>query len=111
MDQVAFWDAGSPGYRWFELLNKRVLSGANITPYPHRLYAYVATAMYDATIAAWDSKYAYNRLRPTAVDTTQAAESRIWGGIHYRVDLNAGVTVGRSVAQKFIAWASADGSQ
>ena len=70
--QVTFWDAGSPAYRWIELLNNRVLRGANISPYPQRLYAYVATAIYDATIAAWDSKYAYNRPRPSEVDTTLA---------------------------------------
>src|SRR5437879_6061672 len=68
--QVKFWDAGSSGYRWIELINNRVLAGANITPYPQRLYTYVATAMYDATIAAWDSKYAYNRPRPAEADTT-----------------------------------------
>ena len=41
----------------------------------------------------------------------EAAESRIWGGIHYRMDLNAGYPLGRSVAQKYIAWASADDSR
>jgi membrane-associated phospholipid phosphatase len=41
----------------------------------------------------------------------EAAESRVWAGIHYRTDLNAGYPVGKSVAQKFIAWASADGSK
>src|SRR5437660_1071611 len=51
--QIDFWDAGAPAYQWIELLNKRVLRGADISPYPQRLYAYVATAMYDATIAAW----------------------------------------------------------
>src|SRR5258708_3806336 len=48
--QVKFWDAGSPGYRWIELVNNRVVNGANVTPYSQRLYAYLATAMYDATI-------------------------------------------------------------
>src|SRR5207237_10661700 len=37
-------------------------------PYPHRVYAYVALAMYDATIATWDSKYFYNRPRPSELD-------------------------------------------
>ena len=33
-------------------------------------YIYVALAMYDATVAAWDSKYAYNRPRPSELDPT-----------------------------------------
>jgi hypothetical protein len=41
----------------------------------------------------------------------EAAESRVWGGIHYRMDLNAGYPLGHAVAKKFIDWASADGSQ
>ncbi len=41
----------------------------------------------------------------------EAAESRVWGGIHYRMDLNAGFPLGRAVAQKFIDWANKDGSQ
>ena len=69
-DQVTFWSAGAPSYRWMELITGRVLSGAPITPYAHRVYTYVAMAMYDATIAAWDSKYAYNRARPADLDAT-----------------------------------------
>ena len=41
----------------------------------------------------------------------QAGDSRIWAGIHYQIDNAAGVQLGKSVAQKFIDWANADGSQ
>ena len=41
----------------------------------------------------------------------EAGDSRIWAGIHYPIDLAAGNALGKSVAQKFIAWANADGSQ
>jgi membrane-associated phospholipid phosphatase len=37
-----------------------------------RVYALVTAAMYDATIAAWHSKYVYNRPRPSEIDTTLA---------------------------------------
>jgi membrane-associated phospholipid phosphatase len=40
----------------------------------------------------------------------EAAESRIWAGIHYRVDAEAGMQLGRSVAKKFVDWAMSDGS-
>ena len=35
-----------------------------------RNFALLNIAMYDATIAAWDSKYAYRRPRPSVVDTS-----------------------------------------
>ena len=30
----------------------------------------------------------------------QAAESRLWAGIHYRFDIDAGAVIGRQVAEK-----------
>ncbi len=66
--QIAFWDAGAPAYRWIDLLNTRVLAGIPTTPFPHRVYAYVALAIYDATIATWESKYHYDRRRPSELD-------------------------------------------
>ena len=46
--QIAFWDAGAPGYRWIDLINSRVLAGTPTTSFPHRVYTYVALAMYGA---------------------------------------------------------------
>lgn len=37
----------------------------------------------------------------------EAGDSRIWAGIHYEMDNQAGVTLGRDVARKFVAWAEA----
>ena len=67
---VTFWSASAPAYRWIELINNRALTAAPLTPYPHRVYTYVAMAMYDATVATWDSKYMYNRPRPSELDPT-----------------------------------------
>src|ERR1051326_4909384 len=66
--QIAFWDAGAPAYRWIDLINARLLAGTATTPYPHRVYTYVAQAMYDATVATWESKYHYRRPRPSEED-------------------------------------------
>jgi hypothetical protein len=41
----------------------------------------------------------------------EAAESRVWAGIHYRSDIVAGKALGRAVAEKVIARAQQDGSQ
>lgn len=66
--QIAFWDAGAPSYRWMDLISNRLLAGTPTSAYPHRVYAYVAMAMYDATVAAWESKYYYQRLRPSEMN-------------------------------------------
>ena len=66
--QIAFWDAGAPSYRWIDLINQRAVAGQSLTPFAQRVYAYVAIAMNDATIAAWESKYYYNRARPSELD-------------------------------------------
>ena len=38
----------------------------------------------------------------------EAGDSRIWAGIHYEMDNQAGVTMGKAVARKFIDWLEAD---
>ena len=66
--QVAYWDAGAPAYRWLEIINQKAFNGLPLTAFPHRVYAYVNIAMYDATVAAWQAKYTYNRPRPNVLD-------------------------------------------
>ena len=66
--KIAFWDAGAPAYRWIDLLTARALAGTPTTAYSHRVFTYVALAMYDATIATWESKYFYDRPRPSHLD-------------------------------------------
>jgi len=41
----------------------------------------------------------------------ESGQSRIWAGIHYPMDIAAGVNMGKSVAALFIDWANNDGSQ
>jgi membrane-associated phospholipid phosphatase len=41
----------------------------------------------------------------------EAAEARIWAGIHYRFDIEAGQELGRKVAEKTLARAFADGGR
>jgi membrane-associated phospholipid phosphatase len=152
--QIAFWDAGSPAYRWIDLVSNRFLNGQAITAYPHRVYTYVAMAMYDATVAAWESKYVYNRPRPSVADPTlkpalpvpnspsypsehaaaaaaaaevlaymipaeadsfralaeEAGRSRIYAGLQYPSDYFAGLDLGKKVAAAVIAKAKADNS-
>jgi hypothetical protein len=41
----------------------------------------------------------------------QAADARLWGGIHFRADLVAGIKLGEDVAGAVLGVANADGSQ
>lgn len=66
--QLRHWDAGPPSYRWVEYMIDRIGQGRTGTVNMFRMMTYVTVAMYDATIAAWDSKYAYNRKRPGEID-------------------------------------------
>lgn len=70
--QIRFWDSGSPGYRWLDLIAARHFDNQVVGAYPHRAYLYVSMAIYDATIAAWESKYFYNRARPSTLDPSIA---------------------------------------
>ena len=69
---IHFWDAGSPGYRWMQLAQQSAVNAGLATPLQTRALALVAAAIADATIASWDSKYAYNRVHPSDLDPTVA---------------------------------------
>lgn len=154
LQQIAYWNAGPPSYRWNQIaagaIDKRGIPG---TP-ASRAFALVHAAVYDATVAAWDSKYTYNRPRPSESNadlttvipnpsspsypseyavTTGAAStvlawlfpddaeffeaqaqaavnSRLLAGVEYPSDVEAGLELGRQVAERAIAWGEADGS-
>jgi hypothetical protein len=64
--QILYWNSVSPGHRWQEMINK--LWVVDTGRYGFLANVLLGTAIYDATIAAWDTKYAYNRQRPFAAD-------------------------------------------
>ena len=64
--QILFWGAGAPGYRWQDIMSRLWMTDTGSTGVLANMLLGVAT--YDATIAAWDSKYAYKRPRPFASD-------------------------------------------
>ncbi len=65
---IAFWDTGGPVYRWNEIAIKQALKTNMGNPIAARALALLHVAIYDTTIATWDSKYAFNRPRPSQVD-------------------------------------------
>jgi hypothetical protein len=70
-----------------------------------------AHAMFDGPYAA-----ALGHLFPRDAEffsarAQEATLSRLWAGIHFRSDIEAGLAIGRAVAQKVIERAQDDGSQ
>ena len=65
--QILFWNAGAPGYRWQDIINK--LWTTDTGRYGALANMLMGAATYDATIAAWDTKYAYHRPRPFTADS------------------------------------------
>lgn len=70
IEQIRYWDSGPPSYRWIEMIDQRQLAGRIGLTVAVRAYAYVALAIYDATIAAANAKRQYKRTRPSAVDSS-----------------------------------------
>jgi membrane-associated phospholipid phosphatase len=66
--QIAYWNSGAPAYRWNQIGSDYMAD--HVTALAVRDQALLSVAIYDATIAAWDSKYTYNRQRPSEVDSS-----------------------------------------
>jgi hypothetical protein len=69
-DLIAFWDVGPPSYRWQEIVLDETLRNNLPWQIAVRDFALMHAAVYDAMVAAWDSKYAYQRKRPSEIDAT-----------------------------------------
>ena len=65
-EEIQYWNAGPPGYRWRELLSHIWVVDTSANGALSNML--LGTATYDATIIAWDTKYAYKRPRPFAAD-------------------------------------------
>lgn len=65
-EQIIYWNAGAPGYRWQEMISKLWITDTSYHGALANLLVGIAT--YDATVAAWNTKYAYNRPRPFTAD-------------------------------------------
>jgi membrane-associated phospholipid phosphatase len=67
-ERIARWESAAPSYRWNQIaLDEALRAGLNANIASRRL-ALLHTALADAMVAAWDSKYAHDRPRPSAVD-------------------------------------------
>ncbi|MGH9847618.1 MAG: phosphatase PAP2 family protein, partial [Blastocatellia bacterium] len=65
LDLINFWDAGSPSFRWNEFAVDQAIRNNLIGPAAARVMSSLNVAIYDAMVAAWDSKYLHRRPRPS----------------------------------------------
>jgi hypothetical protein len=140
---IDFWNAEPAFKPWTERLLELIRTRSLSPPRAHRALALVHTAIYDAVIAAWRSKFQYHRPRPDRLDhaispsiqpplypsypsehaaiagaasrllgylfpdlgqalkdsAEEAAFSRLQAGVNYRSDMEAGLELGRAVAE------------
>jgi hypothetical protein len=66
MQKILYWNAGAPSYRWREIIREIALADTNSLV--SLVFVQLNVGVYDAIIAAWDTKYAYNRPRPFETD-------------------------------------------
>lgn len=72
LSRVAWWASVAPAYRWNQVaLEEALAAGLNVNIASRRL-ALLHTALDDAMVAAWDSKEAYRRPRPSEADPSFA---------------------------------------
>lgn len=64
--QIQYWSTGSPAYRWMKLVDQVWMK--DIEKSGALSYLLFNVAVYDATVAAWDSKYTHKRPRPFELD-------------------------------------------
>lgn len=69
-DRVLWWDAVAPAYRWNQIAREEIIKAGQNAILASRRLALLHIALNDATIAAWDSKYAHGRPRPGSLDGT-----------------------------------------
>ena len=67
LETIRYWDSGSPSYRWNEIAFK-VATDSSSGVVTERMLALLNVAIYDATVAAWHSKYMFNRRRPAEAE-------------------------------------------
>jgi hypothetical protein len=64
--QILYWNAVSPGYRWQKMMDN--LWTVDTNRYAILANVLLGTSIYDATLAAWDTKYIYKSVRPFEAD-------------------------------------------
>ncbi len=68
LDTIRYWDAGSPGYRWYQIAMNEISQHKLAPPLATRALALLGASIYDTTVVTWNVKYSYARKRPRKAD-------------------------------------------
>lgn len=72
IERIRYWDFWSPAHRWNDMLIETRVAQNRFGVDGIRDFAMLNVALHDALVAAWDSKYAHNRRRPSETDAQLA---------------------------------------
>jgi hypothetical protein len=64
--RLLYWNAGAPNYRWTDMMYRIFIN--DTSRYGGLAYMVMQVAIYDALVAAFDTKEAYDRKRPYELD-------------------------------------------
>jgi membrane-associated phospholipid phosphatase len=69
-ERIAYWSEVGPAYRWNAIAAEQILDHGVRIPLAGRHIALVNVAVHDSILAAWYSKYVFQRPRPSTLDPT-----------------------------------------
>jgi membrane-associated phospholipid phosphatase len=95
--EIAYWNAGSPAYRWIQIAQQEVDGHGLGGPAATRAMSLVAAGLNDAIIASWDSKYTYNRRRPSQIDKQLTTAIPVSNSPSYPSDYAASASVSAAI--------------
>lgn len=99
LQQIYYWNAGSPGYRWQNMMDRLWMT--DTSKYGALANMLLGAATYDATVAAWDTKYAYMRSRPFQSDNRIHAYIFDPGSPSYPCEHSVAAGVGATIIAHF----------
>jgi membrane-associated phospholipid phosphatase len=97
--QIDHWNMGAPSFHWEEIMAQNWMGDALKNGLPAAMILSVAT--YDATVAAWDTKYAFNRPRPYAANKKIAALAPKTDSPSYPCEHSVAAGVGATIIGHF----------
>jgi membrane-associated phospholipid phosphatase len=99
---VQFWDLQGGIPRWSQILLDKIKEKGVNPVRAARALALFHTAIADATICAWDAKYAYNRAQPAQVNTAITSLSQEDAGLPAYVSEHAAVAAAASTVLSYL---------
>jgi len=72
IELARYWATEAPSLRWELFIEDELERRRLSAPHAARARAYLSTAMYDAFVACWDTKFVYWVARPVTMDPTLA---------------------------------------